>query len=270
MHTAKNPLFSVIIPTKNSEAAIEKCLKSIKKQTYHNLEVIVIDGFSTDKTRKIAENYGAITVLTKDRRSKARNIGSQKAKGDLFFFLDSDMELDPNVFSECIEKVREGYQAVIIPEVSVGKGFWAQCKKLEKSCYIGDENIEAARVFERKTFESVKGYDEELEAGEDWDLNQRVKKSSFSVGRIHALIKHQEGSLTLLGTVRKKYQYGKTLGTYQRKHPNMAKQQLRLIRPAFIVNWRKLANDPIHAIGMLVMKTCEFGAGWLGSISGET
>jgi hypothetical protein len=48
------------------------------------------------------------------------------------------------------------------------------------------------------------------------------------------------------------------------KHPKEASVQLTLIRPAFIRNWRKLAKDPAHALGMLFMKFCEFGAGWIG------
>lgn len=262
-----NPLFSVIVPTKNSERTIEKCLKSIKNQTYRNVEIIVIDRFSTDKTGKVAENYGAMIVFTNAERSKARNVGAKKAKGELLFFVDSDMELDSNVIGECVEKVGAGYPAVIIPEVSIGRGFWATCKKLEKMCYVGDETIEAARVFERKAFEAVNGYDEELEAGEDWDLNQRVKKANFKVGRIHALIKHQEGKLTLLGTVRKKYRYGKTLRTYMRKNSEEAERQLTPARFAFMVNWRKLANDPIHALGLIFMKACEFVAAWLGVLT---
>lgn len=264
-----NPLVSVIIPTKNSDATLRKCLDSIRNQTYPNIEIIVVDSFSRDKTKRIAEEYGAGIIEIEAKRSKARNIGAEKARGEVIFFIDSDMELDSTVIEECVKKVREEYHAVIIPEVSVGQGFWARCKALEKLCYIGDETIEAARVFERKTFESVNGYDEELEAGEDWDLNHRVKKAGFRVGRVYALIKHREGRLSLWETARKKYQYGKTVEKYRRKHPKEAKQQLKLIRPAFIRNWKKLVKDPINAIGLMVLKTCEFGAGGIGYLKSK-
>jgi glycosyltransferase involved in cell wall biosynthesis len=52
-----NPLVSVIIPTKNSAKTIEKCLKSVKDQTYKNIEIIVVDNFSTDGTYEIAKKY---------------------------------------------------------------------------------------------------------------------------------------------------------------------------------------------------------------------
>jgi len=256
----QKPLVFIIIPTKNSELTIGNCLESITTQTYPNIEVIVVDSYSSDNTREIAEKFDAKIIESEAMRSKARNIGAEKAKGELILFLDSDMELSPKVVEGCVKKAEEGYDAVIIPEVSVGVGFWAECKALEKSCYIGDELIEASRFFRRDAFEKGGGYDPELEAGEDWDLNQRISKAGYRIGRINAFIKHNEGRLSLRDTMLKKHHYGKTLRRYRIKHPKEAKQQLKLIRPAFVRNWRELAKDPIHALGMLFMKACELGA----------
>ncbi len=257
------PLVSAVIPTKNPEETLETCLKSLKKQTYPNIEVVVVDSHSGDRTKEIAEKFGANFIESKVSRAQARNLGVKESVGELILCLDSDMELTPRVIVECVNKIKEDYDLLIIPEVSVGVGFWAKCKALEKSCYIGDELIEASRFFKREAFEAVNGYDPELEFGEDWDLNQRISKAGYRIGRINALIKHHEGRLSLRETILKKHRYGKTLKRYRIKHPKEAKQQLRLIRPAFMKNWRKLAKDPIHALGMLFMKTCEFIAGFL-------
>ena len=51
------PLVSVIIPTKNSARTIEACLRSVKYQDYKNIEIIVVDNFSTDGTQEIAKKY---------------------------------------------------------------------------------------------------------------------------------------------------------------------------------------------------------------------
>jgi glycosyltransferase involved in cell wall biosynthesis len=263
----EDPLVSVIIPTKNSAATLQVCLKSIKNQTYPNIEIIVVDSFSKDETKGIAEKHGARTFEVEAKRSKARNLGAQKARGEVLFFVDSDMELDSAVVEECVKKVREGYHAVIVPEVSVGQGFWARCKALEKLCYIEDETIEAARWFERRAFEAVNGYDEELEAGEDWDLNHRVKKAGFRVGRVHALIKHHEGRLGLWESMKKKYYYGKTIEKYKNKHPRESIIQLIVVRPAFLRNWRKLLKEPMVLAGMIFMKFCEFVAGGIGILN---
>jgi len=261
------PLVSVVVPTFNSEGFLEDCLRSVREQTYPCIEVVVVDNYSTDKTREIAENYGARVVLCRAGMSRARNVGADLAKGEYIFSIDSDMELTPDVVGECVAKVESGFGAVIIPEVSVGEGFWARCRALEKACYIGDDLIEAARFFRKSVFESVGGYDAALEAGEDWNMHLRVKVVDCKIGRVNAFIKHLEGKLSLRDAVLKKYRYGKTLERYVRRHPEKAKAQLKILRPAFLKNRKILTEDPLHSLGMLFMKICEFFAGKLGYVS---
>ena len=261
-------LVSVVIPSNNSEKTIETCLNSIKAQTYKNVEIIIADNYSTDKTRRIAENFGVRVVLCRGGRSRARNVGVNLAQGEFVLSLDSDMELTSNVINECVSKIKTDFDAVIIPEFSVGEGFWAECRALEKLCYVGDDLIEAARFFRKDVFESICGYDDKLVFGEDWDLNQRIT-AKYRIGRTNAFIKHHEGRLRLSINIKKKYQYGKTLHKYAKKNPKESKQQLSVIRPAFLKNWKKLCNDPSHAVGMLFMKACEFTAGFFGSLEAK-
>ncbi|MCX8152961.1 MAG: glycosyltransferase family 2 protein [Candidatus Bathyarchaeota archaeon] len=92
----------VVVLTKNSEHLLEKCLLSI----YQNVPVknlIVIDGFSTDKTLKIvdetAKKYGNVKVLTVEgTRARAREKGIQQVTTDWFMFVDSDVVLCKNWF----------------------------------------------------------------------------------------------------------------------------------------------------------------------------
>jgi len=261
-------LVSVVIPTRDSGKTIETCLKSVSAQTYHNVEVVVVDAHSTDNTIETAHEYGAKIFETGARRSQARNIGAEKAVGDLILFLDADMQLNTTVIERGVDRIGDHCDAVIIPETSVGESFWARCKTLEKKCYIGDETIEGVRFLRKSVLESIGGYDNELEAGEDWDLSQRIVKAGYRIGRINAFIIHHEGRLSLRDTVIKKHYYGKALERYQEKHPEESKRQLKLIRPAFVRNRKRLAKDPIHALGMFFMKTCEFVAGWIGSLEG--
>jgi glycosyltransferase involved in cell wall biosynthesis len=260
------PLVSIIIPTKDSETTIETCLDSIRAQTYPKVEIIIVDKFSTDKTRMIAERYGIKVIMANAIRSRARNIGAIESKGDFIFSIDSDMELTPNVIKECVKRAAEWYDAVIIPEISVGKGFWVACRALERSCYIGDDTLEAARFFRKEVFEKAGGYDPQLEYGEDWDFNQRLRNAGFKIARINASIIHHEGRLNLWNVIRKKYRYGKSLDRYVQRHEEMAKKQLVFLRPALLRNWKKLIRDPVHAIGMMIMRTCEFGAAGIGLI----
>jgi len=66
------PLVSVTVPTYNSEEVIGGCLSLVRAQSYPNIETIVIDSFSTDRTREIAASYGAIVITYEGRLLGAR------------------------------------------------------------------------------------------------------------------------------------------------------------------------------------------------------
>ncbi len=259
-------LVSVIIPTYKSESTLDACLSSIISQTYKNIEIIITDKSGTPSTKEIAEKYGAKIIIDDSIRSKARNIAVERSKGDFVFSIDSDMELTEKVIEDCVRRSDE-FDSIIVPEVSFGIGFWAKCKVLEKMLYIGDDTIEAARFFKKKVFEAVNGYDPVLEFAEDWDIHQRIKNAGFRVGRVNALIRHNEGDLSLRKTMKKKYQYGKTLEKYRIKHPENFSKQSKLIRPAFLRNYELFVKDPIVSIGMFFMKSCEYFATMAGFIN---
>ena len=89
-------LISVIIPMYNAEKFIGKLLNSIKLQTYHNLEVIIVDDGSTDKSLKIANEFALrdnrITVISSMHVGvgNVRNIGIERAKDQYITFIDAD------------------------------------------------------------------------------------------------------------------------------------------------------------------------------------
>jgi|GEM_PF-2521628 glycosyltransferase involved in cell wall biosynthesis len=90
------PKVSIVIPTYNSEGYIAACLDSIYGQDYpkDKIEVLVVDGGSTDKTRIIAGKY-AVKIIDNPKRlaEPAKTLGYKHSTGDLFFYLDSDAEL---------------------------------------------------------------------------------------------------------------------------------------------------------------------------------
>ena len=101
----EHPKVSVIIPTYNSERTIEKCLKSIKKQSYQNVEVILVDGGSTDNTINISRKYD--TVIYEKLGSgmaEATNYGVDKSQGKYIYRVDSDVILDSDIIEQAVEK----------------------------------------------------------------------------------------------------------------------------------------------------------------------
>jgi glycosyltransferase involved in cell wall biosynthesis len=262
-----SPRASAIVPTRNSARTLVACLESLGAQT-QPVEIVVVDNASSDGTRRIAEGLADQVVLLGPERSAQRNAGARMASGDCLLFVDSDMVVEPAVAQECIEAVEGGAGAVVIPETSFGNGFWARCKSLERSCYVGDESIEAARCFTRRVFEECGGFDESLPAGpEDWDLDARARTHGAKVGRTSAMIHHDEGDLRLCPLVCKKYYYGKAMAEYARRHPGRSRKQLRLVRPAFLRHGDRLLADPLAASGMALMKVSEFAAGAAGLVS---
>ncbi|MDB5179796.1 MAG: hypothetical protein JWN12_428 [Candidatus Saccharibacteria bacterium] len=265
------PLVSVIVPTKNSSRTLADCLASIKDQSYKPLELIVVDNFSSDNTPEIAKKYTKQFYTQGPERSPQRNFGVNQASGKYVIIIDSDMNLSKDVINECVDLVESNnsISGVIIPEESFGEGFWAQCKKLERSFYVGVSYMEAARFFKRKDYLKLKGYNESLVSGEDWDLSQRIG-SLGKIGSIKSYIYHDEGKISLSSTIRKKFYYAKKFSQYKDLSSNQSSvsKQTSIIGRyrLFLLHPRKLFANPIIGLGMLFMKTCEFGFGGAGYI----
>lgn len=88
---------SVIIPTLNEEKNIEKCINSVREQESRSeIEIIVCDGASIDKTAKISERLADRVVISKKRCvAYQRNLGASYATGDILIFLDADTYMKP-------------------------------------------------------------------------------------------------------------------------------------------------------------------------------
>jgi len=266
MKEQKQPLVSVVIPTKNSSQTIQACLESIKNQTYVPIQLIVVDNNSSDNTKEIVKQYTQLVFNKGPERSAQRNYGAKKSIGGFLVFIDSDMVLSEDVVADCVKEITEtpSLKALVIPEESFGDGFWAQCKKLERSFYLGIDWIEAPRFFTKESFEKVKGFDELLCGPEDWDIYQRVSAQYGikSIGRIESFIYHNEGKLSLYRTLQKKAYYMKKIIPYKNKEVNkkaFVKQGGIAARYfLFLSSPKKLLKNPLIGLGMLFMKTSEF------------
>jgi GT2 family glycosyltransferase len=91
-----DPLVSVVVPSYNSARTLALCLRSVAEQTYAPIELVVVDDCSTDDSARIAEAAGATVLRTpvNSGQAAARNLGAAHARGEILFFLDSDVALD--------------------------------------------------------------------------------------------------------------------------------------------------------------------------------
>ena len=106
MKRQKFKLVSVNIPTYNSERTIKRCIGSVKFQTYNNVEIILIDSHSKDKTCEIAERLGAKIYQYEGTLLGARALGVEKSKGDFVLLLDSDQILENTTIEKAVEKMK--------------------------------------------------------------------------------------------------------------------------------------------------------------------
>ncbi len=107
-----DPLISVIVPVYNVERYLHRCLDSIISQTYRNLEIILVDDGSTDKSPKICDEYcakdGRIKVIHKENSgaASARNAGLDIAKGDYIAFVDGDDFIDVSMYQQLCDSIQ--------------------------------------------------------------------------------------------------------------------------------------------------------------------
>ena len=255
---------SVIIPTLNSEATLRQCLSSLV-QNHPPQEVIVVDAESADSTQLIAMEFRTRLIVRECRRSAARNLGAAAASGDLLLFIDADMKCAPDLILRCSSI---DVNAACIGEISIGKGFWAGCLALEKKIYERDPVVEAARLFSRLHFLRLGGYDENLEAGEDWDIHYRFIKNGYKIAYIKEGLYHLEGQPTLSSLLMKKMFYGRTILHYLRKNGLQGFVRANPIRVSFLRRIGLLASDPTHAVGLVGLKILQAYAALLGMLLG--
>jgi len=264
-------LISIIIATKNEERNIEACLESVLAQTYpkENIEIIVVDNNSTDRTKEIVNEFGqrfsSLNLKVFNRgpeRSAQKNFGVRESKGDYFLYLDADMRLSKNVISECMAKVSQDKEiiALYIPEKISGKGFWGKVRNFERSFYDGTV-IDAVRFIQKEKFWEAGGFDERLYAGEDWDLDKRLKKlGKFDI--IENPLYHNEEDFSLKKYLAKKAYYLGNIEIYISKwgkdDPDIKKQFGFYYRylGVFFENgkWKKLLRHPILAGGVYFLR----------------
>ncbi len=179
-------MISIVIPTYNEEKYLPILLKSIKKQSYKDYEIIVSDNNSKDKTRKIAKKFKC-KVVNGGYPPIARNNGAKHAKYNLLF-LDADVILKNNDFLEkFLGKIKQNKLEITTCKVL------PDSKKISHKIYYFIKNYGNKYSFKKhvsgqclfitkKLFKKINGYDESLLLGEEHDLAQRAIKHGGKFG----------------------------------------------------------------------------------------
>lgn len=254
----KSPLVSVIITTKNEAPNIGRFFKSLKMQSYPNLELILVDNNSSDKTKTIARKFTENIYNFGPERSAQRNYGAAHSKGGWLLFLDADMELSKDVIKDCLNVLSKSDAKILtIPETTVGNSFLGRVRRFERGMYVNEVDYEVPRMFDRKLFFQYDGYDEELTGPEDYDLPYRMGDKNKIV-RSNEYLYHHEEKLTLGRLLWKKFYYAKKGALYAIKHPMLVKKQgTILFRKVYLRNWRRFVKHPILGISFVFIRFLE-------------
>ncbi len=251
------PMVSVIIPMKNEEQHIARCLESVVDQDYPMslMEVLVIDGMSQDSSRKIvtdfAKRYSFIELLhnSKQATTSALNMGINQSKGTIIIRVDAHCSIEEDYISCCVNALQQtGAENVgglmrptgttfmektiafaICSPFGIGSGRFHYCEKemFVDTVYLG--------AYPREALERVGLYDEKAHYGEDDELNYRLIKSGgkiFLTPRIRSRY-YPRSSLSALW--RQYYNYGSGKARTARKHGRPASWR-HLVPPVFVLS----------------------------------
>ncbi len=165
---------------------------------------------------------------------------------------------DAVVVAGAVAAIDRGAGMVTVPERSVGDGYWARVRAFERAFYEGRDEVEAPRFFRRDVFEQVGGFDEELDAGEDWDLALRARPLA-PLARTSGAISHLEGAPTYLQCCAKKAGYAAGIQAFARKH-GVAALGRAARRPYIEAPWCLVWPHPLLGAGLVALKSGEAAA----------
>lgn len=208
-------LVSINIPTYNSEKTLEKTLESVKNQTYQNIEIIIIDSYSKDKTIKIAKKYDCKVVMCNGGLLEARIKGAKKSKGKYILFLDSDQILKPTTMEKAVKKM-ENYDCLWLYERAYNRN------KLLPSLYDADrrltqrfleEGVVLPRFFKRnlllKAMDNIpKNIIDVCSAQDHIIISHEFKNISDKIEEVDDAVEHIEPS-NFLELFKKQFRWGK-------------------------------------------------------------
>jgi len=212
---------SVIIPTLNENAVIQRCLDALARNRFPKdaFEVIVVDNGSTDGTVEAVRLFQAlhslkIINLERVHISALRNRGALEARGEILAFLDADCLAAPEWLTNALRLFEDHREGIIgahyqIPDDATWVGrIWCQDRLTDKVgvvSYVPSGDL----LIHRELFFQIGGFDESLQTNEDFEFCQRVIAAGLTVKSYPELrVVHLGTPRTLLGFYRKQRWHG--------------------------------------------------------------
>lgn len=226
------PRVSVVICAYNAERTMDACLASLRTLRYPDYEVIVVNDGSADATRAIAEQYPEFILINQENRglSVARNVGLERASGEIVAYTDSDCVVDPDWLTYLAYKfVQGGFVAVggpnfPPPEDSAVAAYVAASPGGPTHVLLNDEVAEhipgCNMAFTKKALLDVGGFEPIFAAaGDDVDLCWRLQNQGHAIGFSPAAMVWHFRRNTVGDYLKQQRGYGKAEALLYFKHP---------------------------------------------------
>ncbi len=189
MQRDDKPLISIIVPVYNLEQYVETFVKSLKEQTYSNIEVVIVNDGSTDssldKINQYTNNDARFIIISKENQgvSLARKTGIEGSNGQYITFLDADDILMPEVIEKMVDATKDSYDIVCCNLKRICSTYEAIIRESQTSDMNGVEFLESilrhkilvtncAKLYKRELFNTVTYHP--LHLGEDSFLNIQI------------------------------------------------------------------------------------------------
>lgn len=209
------PLVSIIVPCRNEEKFISRCLGSIVANTYpqDKLEILVVDGMSEDRTRRILQGYARkcsfLRILNNPEKVTpcALNSGIKDAKGELIIWMSAHSEYEQGYVSKCIKYIKEFDADAVggiikpIPRTNglVGKSIciaishpFGVGSSAHKTGAGGPRLIDTAFgvCYKKEVFQKIGLFNEKLIRGQDMEFSLRMKKAGLKILLVPEIISY--------------------------------------------------------------------------------
>lgn len=269
-----SPLITISIPTYNSEIFLDLCLDAIKKQTYKNIEINIIDGYSKDNTLQITKKYHIAKVYQhRGSLMSARYIGVQMAKGQYTLLLDSDQILERNSIARCIAEINKKKVDMLVlgEDVYYNKTFLEKLFHMDRKFihHINDidpyTSVLLPRFYKtsllrkayanvpKKVIQQAMPQDHAILYLESWKLSDKV-------AIVQDAVKHIEPS-SLISLWKKFFRWGyHSVGAYPTKYDIYFKKRTERFRKG---NFKKeLLKESLASTLLLLLKGIPYRIGY--------
>jgi len=192
--TSANPLVSVIMPVYNGAKFLAEAVTSIRQQSYHPLEIIIVDDGSTDETAEIVTGLGKDIRYAYQRNSgpaAARNKGLEMARGEIITFLDVDDLWPPDKLRIQVTRLVNNPNL----DVVLGRIQFIKLPGAAEFQMQGPNNTQVnvhlgSGAFRKSVFDKVGVFDETLRYSEDHDWFLRAREQGISMTIVEQVTLH--------------------------------------------------------------------------------